>query len=1176
MSAIADRPPVTLQDKYLLEEGRAMLTGTQALVRLLLDQRRLDRARGLTTGLYVSGYPGSPLGGLDLELGRARTHLDEAEIVFQPGLNEELAATAVNGTQLVPELPGRRLDGVVGVWYGKTPGLDRAADAIRHGNVAGTTHLGGAVALIGDDPWCKSSTLPGSCEAMARSLVLPLLAPSSIAEIGRLGLHAVALSRATGMWTGMKIVSDIADGAATIDLAGAFAEIPMPPGASRGSAPVLLAPGSVEAEHDLFTARLGRARAYARAAKLNRVMFEPARPRLGVMAAGLTFATLLRALDDLGLGEAALDGLGIRLIRLDMPWPLDRDDVRELTADLEELLIIEDKLAFVETYVKEALYGVAGVPRVLGKEDVDGRPLVPSRGSLDADAIARALGARLPGDALPPSAAARLEQLTTREQAVAAIVPEAARTPFFCSGCPHNISTKAAPDQLVGAGIGCHSLVAVDPSDQRGLLLGGAPQMGGEGAQWLGMGPFTDDPHFVQNIGDGTFHHSGSLALRAAVAAGANVTYKLLYNDAVAMTGGQYPQGRLSVPSLTRWLALEGVKRVIVTTPEPESHGTGALDAIASVRHRDDFVAAEAELAEVEGVTVIIHDDRCATEERRLRKRGKLPAPAERAWINERVCEGCGDCGHKSTCLSVIPVDTDLGRKTQIHQTSCNQDFSCLDGDCPSFMVVTPGKRPKRTIPKLPVALPEPASRVRGDDVVIRMPGVGGTGVVTISQVLQMAAHLDGRSAAGLDQTGLAQKGGPVISDVRLSTAPITGAHRATVAQVDVILGLDMLGAAMPDTLKTADPERTIAVINTGQLPTAAMTTALAARASRTRTIRTIERSTRAQENVYLDALELAETLFDDHMSANMIVLGAAYQHGCIPVSAARIEEAIRLNGAAVDANLAAFGWGRAAVADPEAVDAAVHPPAPEPVTSARVERLLDQLGAEGELRDLLALRATDLERFQDFACAREYVERALAVAAVEAERGAPGETSIAEAYARGLHKLTAYKDEYEVARLHLDAVEQAKLTAAFGARPKVRFLLHPPFLRALGVDRKLRIPSGVAKPLFGVLYASRRLRGTALDPFGRAHVRRVERELIDEYRGLMADALARLTPETHAQVLAVAELPELVRGYEEVKLGNVERFRAEAARSVAAIGEQGDAGGPLAIVQVDASAGKG
>jgi indolepyruvate ferredoxin oxidoreductase len=1167
MSDSTEGRSVSLADKYTLEDGRAMITGTQALVRLLLDQRRLDTARGLNTGLYVSGYPGSPLGGLDLELGRARKFVGEADIVFHPGVNEELAATAVNGTQLVPELPGRRLDGVVGVWYGKTPGLDRAADAIRHGNVSGTSHLGGALALIGDDPSCKSSTLPGSCEAMARSLVLPLLAPSSIAEIRRLGLHAVALSRFSGTWAGMKIVSDIADGAATIPMAVDWDEIPAPPGESRGSAPILLAPSSVEAEHDLFTKRLERIRAYAREARLNRVHFEPARPRLGLVAAGLSFATLLRALEDLGIGEDQLDALGIRLIRIDMPWPLDRETVRELNDGLEEVLVIEDKLAFLETHIKEALYGVDGAPRVLGKEDREGRPLVPSKGSLDADAVARALGQILPAEQLPESAEQSLARLVERETAAAGLAPESVRTPFFCSGCPHNISTKDGADQLVGAGIGCHSLVAVDPSGQRGSMPGGAPQMGGEGAQWLGMSPFTADAHFVQNIGDGTFHHSGSLAIRAAVAGGANMTFKLLYNSAVAMTGGQQPEGRLDVPSLTRWLALEGVKRVVVTTPEPGTYGSGALDPIASVRHRDDFAEAERELAAVEGVTVLIHDDQCATEERRMRKRGKLEAPPERAWINRRVCEGCGDCGHKSTCLSVIPIDTELGRKTEIHQSSCNQDFACLEGDCPSFMVVVPGKRARRELPAVPGPLPEPIAKVDGEDVLIRMPGIGGTGVVTISQVLQMAAHLDGRFAAGLDQTGLAQKGGPVTSDVRLSATPIRGAHRASTAAVDVILGLDMLGAAMPATLQTGDPERTIAVVNKGQLPTAAMTAAGAPRASVPRMLRKIDRSTRAADNLYVDALGIAEALFDDHMPTNMILLGAAYQHGCIPVSAARIEEAIRLNGAAIDANLAAFGWGRAAVANPTAVEEIVNPPEPFAPVPAKVSALLDQLGATGNLRQLLEVRAADLVGFQDFDCAAEYVRDVMAVAVAEAERGAPGETAIAESYARGLHKLVAYKDEYEVARLHLDEVERVRLDSTFGERAKVTFLLHPPMLRTMGMKKKMHIPAPVARPLFRSLYASRRLRGTRLDPFGRAKVRRIERELVGEYRALMASAMARLTPQTHAEVAEVAELPELVRGYEEIKLGNVERFRLEASRRLEALGRESSPSASISVV---------
>jgi len=713
-----------------------------------------------------------------------------------------------------------------------------------------------------------------------------------------------------------------------------------------------------------------------------------------------------------------------------------------------------------------------------------------------------------------------------------------ARSPFFCSGCPHNLSTRASADQLVGVGIGCHALILVDSSDQRGQLLG-SPQMGGEGAQWNGMAPFTTERHYVQNIGDGTFHHSGSLAIRGAVASGVNITFRLLYNDAIAMTGGQTAPGRLGVVELTHWLATEGVRRVIVTTEDPGGLTGARLPAIATIRHRDELADAQAELAAIDGVTVLLHTDRCATEERRLRKRGKLPTPAQRAWINERVCEGCGDCGRKSTCLSVVPVDTELGRKTRIHQSSCTQDLACLEGDCPSFVLVTPdaGSRPRSSPPPPPVAaLPDPEPAFDAEQtVVIRMPGIGGTGVVTVSQVLQMAAVLDGRWSAGLDQTGLAQKGGPVVSDVRIGRAgsePEAGAPRAAGGEVDLLLGLDLLGAVAPDTLRTCDPRRTIAVVNLHETATSAMVSdPEAAFGPLADLISRVQAATRSERALFLDAGTLSEALFADHMPANVIMLGAAYQHGCLPVSTTAIERALELNGAAVEVNQAAFAWGRAAAADPEAVAAAIGSlqaaggaastldAPPPPAVRAR----LDGAGMAPALRTVVERRAADLCGYQDAGYALRYVDDLLAVLALERERGAggrDGDTPVTEAYAGAMHKLMAYKDEYEVARLHLDAFEAARLDAEFGSDAQVQILLHPPLLRALGMTRKLRLGRG-ARPLLGGLRAGRRLRGTVLDPFGRTAIRRLERALIDEHRALVRAGLRWLTPETQDEVVA-------------------------------------------------------
>ncbi|GAA3388447.1 indolepyruvate ferredoxin oxidoreductase family protein [Cryptosporangium minutisporangium] len=1151
---------VTLDDKYLAERGNVLISGIQALVRLTLEQRRIDAARGLDTRAFVSGYQGSPLGGVDAEMGRAKRFLDERGVVFRAGVNEELAATAVAGTQLLGALPGRRHDAVTGYWYGKNPGLDRAADAIRHGNLAGTSALGGAVAWIGDDPASKSSTVPSSCEPIAQSLSMPLLAPGSVAEIIEFGLHAVAISRASGLWTGLKIVADIADASAVIDIGGCGHGIPRTSAAARSVSPPLVGPAALDAEFDVLTRRLDLARAYAREAGLNRVAFSAHRARLGILASGTGYAVVQRALEDLGLDEGAMATLGLRLIRLAMPFPVDADTLAELTGDLEEVLVVEDKVPFLEDHLKASLYRRAEAPNVVGRRDERGRPLLTPRGQLGAEDVARALATRietvLGPDRLPRSATAYLESIRpvrTARIALPLASDSGRRTPYFCSGCPHNTSTRTSDDTLVGVGIGCHAMIAIS-GEGRGNQIG-LTQMGGEGAQWIGLAPFTDDRTFVQNLGDGTFFHSGSLAVRAAVAAGLTMTYKLLYNDAVAMTGGQRAEGRMDVPTITRLLALEGVRRIVVTTDDPDRYRGVALDPIASVRHRDDFAAAEDELTALDGVTVLIHDDRCAAEERRLRKRGALPTPAERVVVNERVCEGCGDCGDVSTCLSVQPVETEFGRKTRIHQPSCNSDFSCLKGDCPSFLLVEPGSRARREVPALPVDLVEPESRLTGDSTLIRMPGIGGTGVVTVSQILQMAAHLDGRFAAGLEQVGLAQKGGPVVSDVRIAKSRVSGSLRASRGTADVLLGFDLLGAADAANLAVTRPGHTVAVINSAIVPTAAMVTGRVLPGSPDDALERIAATT--VDPLHLDAQRLSELLFDDHLPANMLLVGAAYQHGVIPIPAEAIEAAIRLNGSAVDKTLAAFRWGRAAVLDREAVFAAVTTPAQAVVEVGPRDRALAGAGADA-LTSVLATRVADLTGFQDEAYAARYAEDVRRVTTLATERaGVDAGHRIGLAYARGLHKLMAYKDEYEVARLHLDPVERARRAEQFGADATVSVLLHPPVLRALGMKRKIRLGGRSATAAFTTLRAARRLRGTRLDAFGYAEVRRVERALIGEYRALVRRALRHLDAGTADRVEALAGLPDVVRGYEDIKLANVERFRTQAAALLTSLGEE-------------------
>ncbi len=1120
---------VTLSDKFTASSGTVFISGIEALVRLFLDQRRLDTDRGLNTAAFICGYEGSPLGGLDLELQRNRALLHEAGVVFTPALNEELGATAVAGTQLLGQVPGRRHDGVAGFWFGKNPGFDRAADAIRHGNLSGTAPLGGAVAIVGDDPMCKSSTLPSSCEQMAKSLLVPLLTPSSVSDILTLGLHAVALSRYAGTWVAVKIVSDIADASSTVTLGDPASFVPVPDPRREMHEPLLVGPQSLDAERRLHAFRLPRVGEYAHHGALNVVHFEPQRARVAIVAPGLPFATVQRALQDLGLDDADLDELGVRLVRIGLAWPIEPLVLRELVAGVEEVLVVEDKSAFVEAQLKEALYGQPHQPRIVGRTDEVGRPLLPAFGAVTAEMVSRTLGRRL---ALPEQSRQWLRRIEARERLtlhVAASDETAAppaRAPFFCSGCPHNISTRADDDQLVGLGIGCHIMVALH-DEGRGHQVG-MTQMGGEGAQWIGIAPFTDDTHYFQNLGDGTFFHSGSLALRASVAAGAEITYKLLFNHAVAMTGGQRPVGALQVAGVVDLLAAEGVTKVVVTTPDPAAYRGVRLNRVATVHHRDDLPALQRELATVPGVSVLIHDDWCAAEERRLRHRGALETPSRRFWINQRVCEGCGDCVAKATCVSLVPVETEYGRKTAIEQGSCNLDYSCVRGDCPSFVEVLGPPRPAQVLdpplePPEPVGVPE--------SVLIRMPGVGGTGVVTVSRIVQMAAHLAGCFATGVEQTGLAQKGGPVVSDVRISPTQIVGTPRASDRTADVLLGFDLFGAAAASNLSVCDRGRTVPVVNTAPVATVPLAQDPFSRLPNTTSLVTrIEREATPGSGLFLDADWIAGRL---HLAANMILLGAAFQHGCLPVPAAAIEAAIELNGVTPADNVRAFRWGRAAAVDLDAVHDALAPRSapPEPPK---------------DLSELVETRAADLVAYQGPRYAGTFRDAVEHVRTLERARTSATDAPVTRAFANGLYKLMAYKDEYEVARLHLDHFEQTRLADQFGPEVRTRVLLHPPLLRSLGLKHKIKLGRS-ARPAFRILHWARRLRGSPLDPFGHSALRHLERHLAPEYRSMMESALDHLDDVTAPVVMALAELPDLVRGYESIKLASVEHYRARA-----------------------------
>jgi indolepyruvate ferredoxin oxidoreductase len=1153
---------VSISDRYEATEGTVLLSGIEALVRLLLTQRRLDRLRNLSTAAFISGYEGSPLGGLDQQLQRAHALLTEADVVFAPGLNEELAATAVGGTQLTGELPGRRFDGVAGFWFGKNPGLDRAADAIRHASVSGTSPLGGAVAVVGDDPLSKSSTLPSSCEQMARALGVPVLAPSSVGDIIPLGLHAVALSRYAGLWSALKIVADIADASATVAIPALGALGIPPPDQSRIWHPrTLVGPGALEAEEDFVNVRVPRVFEYTELAGLNRITSEPVRPRMAILAAGMAYAATQRALSDLGLSPHDQDDLGLRLVKIDLPWPLSPFALRAMVHRAHEVLVVEDKAPVVEEQLKAALYRQPSQPRIYGKEDGQGRTLIPRHGAVTTDIVSKALARLWRDETLPPHVRTAIDRHNVAAPIridLAADAP-APRTPYFCSGCPHNISTRADDDQLVGLGIGCHIMAALD-DEGRGHKVG-MTQMGGEGAQWIGMAPFTDDAHYAQNLGDGTFFHSGSLAVRAAVAAGVTMTYKILYNDAVAMTGGQTPIGKVGVPELTHWLAMEGVTKVIITTPDPDELAHTDLHRIATVVHRDETANAQHELARTPGVTALIHHDPCAAEERRLRNRGQRPALTESVWINSRVCEGCGDCAEQATCMSLVHVDTEFGTKMSVHQGSCNLDKTCIKGECPSFVIARhqPAQAAAAAPPSYPAppgSLPDPPQRVWSGETVIRMPGIGGTGVVTASRIIQMAAHLGGLHAAGIDQTGLAQKNGPVTSDVRISSSAIAGDVHASPGGADLLLGFDLLGAAGDDALSVASPERTVAVVNVAEVPTATMLRHQGTAYPLSAGLRArIARATRADAMVCLDAQSMAERLTGDHLAANLVLVGAAFQAGLLPFRVEELEGAIRLNGVDVPASLAALAWGRAAVATPETVAHALSP-TPDDPPSRPARHVPAELEPDSSwpdtLRQLVGVRVAELIEFQSAGVARDYLRQVGDVARTEQSATGDPHLPVTASFARGLFALTAVKDEYEVARLHLLDEEQQAFARAFpGARRA--YLLKPPLLARLGLRRKITLVR-TARPAFRLLRAGRHLRGTPLDLFGWSAERRGDRSFLADYLSWVTIALAHLTPTTVDAVGAVVDLANDVHGYAHVRQAGIARVRAEAARQLAAL----------------------
>jgi indolepyruvate ferredoxin oxidoreductase len=1127
----------TLADRYSSTEGEVLVTGIQALARVPIDQMRADRMAGLNTRAFVSGYQGSPLGGYDRELLAHRKLLDEYGILHWPGTNEELAATAVSGSQLATNQRTANVDGVAGYWYGKAPGLERALDAIRHGLFAGAAPKGGVLAMIGDDPACKSSTVPSRSDALVAALGMPLLDPGTMQDVLDMGRHGIELSRLSGMWCGLKIVTAVADGSglASVEPGRLHPVRPQLEIDGKPWSPMLsaftLSPVSLSQEAEQFGPRIEMALRYIQANNLNHEIISSPTAWLTIISSGYTLQCVLDALAMLGVDPQRASELGIRVLQLGAIHPFDVDAVRAACRGVGTVLVVEEKRAFIETLVRDALYPTADRPVVVGKCDSDGKRLVPDSGALSSESVAEPLRRVL----LRQIGEENLAPLRRRTSLILTVKPEAVRTAYFCSGCPHNTSTVVPEGSLVGIGIGCHGMVGGLHHEHRGEFTG-ICQMGGEGLHWVGMSPFVDTPHLFQNLGDGTYFHSGQLAVQAAISAGVNITYKILYNSAVAMTGGQDATGQLPVPQLAQKLLLEGVKEVVVTTDEPERYRKIQLPQGITVRHRDDIVKVQEHLRTIPGVTVLIHDQQCAAEKRRDRKRGILPTPTTRVIIDHRVCEGCGDCGVQSNCLSLEPFDTDWGRKTRIDQASCNLDRSCIKGDCPAFVTVVPAPKTKRKTVSSDTPLPRPNVVVPAD-MTIRMPGIGGTGVVTVSQLLLAAAKIDGLRASAIDQTGLSQKAGPVVSTVTVGD-PVPG-------QVHLLLGFDLLASVTQANLDGMDPAWSHAVASSTITPTGRMIGNVASAGVDLPAYRTeLDARSNSQGNRYPEAGRLCVGLLGSGVTANVLLLGVAYQAGMLPMSAEAIERAIELNGAAVEANKAAFAWGRRWVVDPKGV---------EQIAFAGVEKPSDTTGLDGlqwpELIALVARRRHDLRAYQSRSYADGYVTRMLSVAA--AEQAVGGDGSFSRTVAHQLARLMAYKDEYEVARLLTSGTSRAE-QALGGPVQSVTWNLHPPVLKAFGLEHKLKL-GGWTRPGMRGLAALKGLRGTPLDPFGRMDMRKTERLLVKEYETLI-DRLVPMLATNHADAVRIATLVDQVRGYEDVKLRNLAAYRkalAEALRAV-------------------------
>ncbi|WP_417689914.1 indolepyruvate ferredoxin oxidoreductase family protein [Roseibium sp.] len=1154
-------PEITLDDKYVATQGQVYLTGIQALVRVPLDRARLDRAAGLKTGGFISGYRGSPLGGYDTELTRSKRFLAPYDIHFQPGVNEELGATAVWGSQkLRGHGEGSDYDGVFGIWYGKAPGVDRAGDALKQANASGTDRNGGVLALAGDDHLAKSSVLPGQSEYFFAHAEMPVLNPSDIQDVLDFGLHGLEMSRFAGLWSALICVADTMDASATVSVDDARLNFLRPPvGDPRKDFSInrdLLLGNRLETERLLRDLRLPAAQAYARANSLDRVSFGNARRvRLALVATGKAYRDLMQALDLLGIDQERARMLGLAVYKVGLAWPLDPEGISEFARGAERLLVVEHKRAFLEPQIKEAFYHMPAEsrPEIWGKKRPNGAPYLSDVLELSIAEIVQGVLDWLPEEAVTDDMRGVAERMNKQVMWAQGHAERAARIPYFCSGCPHSTSTKVPDGARSMPGIGCHAM-----TELAGRSTDGQIQMGGEGVLWVGQQPFSNDKHVFANLGDGTYFHSGILAIRQAVSAKVPITYKILFNDAVAMTGGQPVDGQLTVPQITRQLEAEGVQRIEVLSETPDLYG-GWSDLAPGTRvsHRDELMNVQKDLQTFGGVSVIVYDQTCATEKRRRRKRGLMADPDKRLFINDRVCEGCGDCSVQSNCLSIEPLATAFGEKRQINQSSCNKDFSCVKGFCPSFVEIEgaalrKADRAEVDIDALVAKLSEPElpSLERTRNMLVA--GIGGMGVTTLSAVLAMAAHIDGNHASTLDMTGLAQKGGPVTSHVRFAAGDrsIEG-PRVPTASLDVLLASDMVVATNAEQLALVNRDTTSTFANTRVAPTAEFVLKQTLSFNEQR----MDVALRDGSKAYLamDAAGIAEKLLGDAIYANMILIGMAYQSGSLPVSGDAVEAALKLNGTAVNSNIQAFRAGRVLAADPNAI--LTHLPGKEAANSAVAKTL------EEKISDFEA----ELVIYQDANYAKSYRDLIERVRKADLEHG-PGTQRLTETAAQMLYKVMAYKDEYEVARLYSDPEFKAKLMARFADPKKLKVHLAPPLI-AHNKDPKTGRPEKIAFgpwvfTAFRLLAGLKGMRGSWFDPFGKTTERKAERALIASYRSDLEEILRRIETGSYGLLVEIARVPDMVRGFGPVKEANLEKAMEKRAALLQQLESGGDRSG--------------